>query len=289
MALGHPIFIWTGPDNDKDLLLPERCPLVQATPWLGWRLAVPVVALPPPPLGMGAGYRSIPHWKAAAIFAYPMYPDPTVPALLALTPLEICFRAAAWVRILGAYSVSGRLFATVMTDSFECDRRLAVEVAAIPTPPAGTLHPLAFTMADLDPTAQGYSAMGLGTPRPYDLPVLRFIHLLRLGDMLAPQPAPLLLLTKVAACLGSMFTRAGRQVAGCDALLGAEILAACIASANAGNRGLSDAAKAAKLPEILTRCFTDFPLMFRQVAVTARDHVRTVEKAVTFLHGRTED
>ena len=72
MALGYPIFIWTGPDNDKELILPEGCALVRATPFLGWKPATPAVALPPPPPGMGTTYRAVPHWKVAVHFAFPM-------------------------------------------------------------------------------------------------------------------------------------------------------------------------------------------------------------------------
>ena len=49
MAVNHAIYIWTGPDNQKHLLLPERSPAVLNTPFLGWEIAVPRGALPPVP------------------------------------------------------------------------------------------------------------------------------------------------------------------------------------------------------------------------------------------------
>ena len=97
----------------------------------------------------------------------------------------------------------------------------------------------------------------------------------------------MLLMGRLAACLGDKHTRAGRA-ASADARFGAEILSSALSAAN-GNRALSDDVRSAKLPDLLKKCFTDFPAGFQRTCLTPRDYVLDVESKVAYLFGRLED
>ena len=48
--MNHPIYVWLGTDNSKDLIFPERSPLVINTPFLNWDVVVPRAPAPLLPL-----------------------------------------------------------------------------------------------------------------------------------------------------------------------------------------------------------------------------------------------
>ena len=103
--------------------MPESCPMVLCTQkWLDWKVAIPVAPLPPPPAGMGPGWRSIQQWQALKHFGNPLSPDPTVPVLLNLTVFEICFEGTSWARFFGAYYASNMVFHSQIADEFECEK-----------------------------------------------------------------------------------------------------------------------------------------------------------------------
>ena len=66
--MNHPIYIWTGPNNPKDLVFPENCNFVVRTPFLPWVATAPLGALPPAPAGLSVPrrLRSRPRRQPAA-------------------------------------------------------------------------------------------------------------------------------------------------------------------------------------------------------------------------------
>ena len=121
MAVNHAIYIWTGPDNQKHLLLPERSPAVLNTTFLGWEVAVPRGALPPVPAGLGVAWKCIPHWKAFVHFGRSIYPDPTVVQVNQKDVFTLVFSAAMWTDVMQAITRDGQLFAAPIPDAVALD------------------------------------------------------------------------------------------------------------------------------------------------------------------------
>ena len=134
MALNHPIYVWSGVDNTKELLMPERCPIVVNTPFLQWQRPTPLGAIPPPPAGMGAGWLAIPQWKAWLHFGKYLFPMPAVQVLLTRTPLELAMIRHVWERLFGAFVADGGVFNSPITNEVVCDARCLVPLCCPRSP-----------------------------------------------------------------------------------------------------------------------------------------------------------
>ena len=292
MALTHPIYIWRGPDNQKLLMFPESSPVVLATSFLDWDIAVPRAPLPPPAAGLGPGWRALPHWKALRFFGMAIQPDFSVPALGNLDVFTLAFTADFWERLFAAISRDGRLFIAPIPSALACLAMVDSATKRLPAPAPGLPSPLSLTFADIDQSAESFmlpAPFGAGAiPGPT---ALQFIADLPLRGLLSPFPRQMAHMAQLAAMLGAMHTRAGRgagaQVRG-DSAVGIEFINSALASSS-GNRVLSDVFKSAKLPELLHRTSADFPHSLERNCVTSIEFARDFETRVAFIYGRTED
>ena len=163
MAASVPVNVDARLTNDKALEVPADNILPRFLPFLPWDDQPP----PPPPGAAGVGAplqpRLLPQWAAFEAFGAPCSFDIVGPNLAHwnnIHPMIFCVNGAGWERYLSALVDAG-LCNQPISGPKALAQAVMVASQAIPVPAAGTLHPLCFRAADLDPSPESFITPGV--------------------------------------------------------------------------------------------------------------------------------